>query len=429
MRLRLSSALAILSTLTALVTCFSGTHLMMTERASSTPLVFAHYMLIMQPKNGDYTEDINLAKDAGIDAFAVNYGGWNVDWTQHAAQLGKFYETAEQLGFHLFLSFDTTSVRDTNMIIDLVNTYASSPAQLKVDGKLMLSSFQTDPPAWNWQTDILNKLNAPGLLLPGTLSDDAAALFSDEIPGAGPFTWIHPSATAGKEHATDIALASQRDSTGKLWMAGLAPWFFTHLGPDKNWAQAQDDQIFVDRWSSLLILKPNFIEIITWNDWSESSYIGPPDSSATGTTNVYWGSTDHSAFRSLTKAFIKAFKAGQDTVAVDTADEGVYMFYRRQLAQSLGTSDPLPLPSDAGSLKDKVFVVSLLSAPAEITLTSGDTAPLSWTAPVGLQKTGHPWGYGAQVLQARRGDQIIADKVGEAIVEQLEKYDGNVVAI
>ncbi|KAL8672977.1 MAG: hypothetical protein Q9224_007543, partial [Gallowayella concinna] len=273
----------------------------MTERASSTPLVFAHYMLIMQPKDGDYTNDINLAKAAGIDAFAINYGGWNVDWTQHEAQLEKFYRTAEQMSFQLFLSIDTTSVKDPNMIIHLSNTYSSnSPAQLKINGKIMLSSFQTDPPAWNWQTDVMDKINTPVLLLPGTLSDDAAALFSNDIPGAGPFTWIHPSASAEKEHSTDMAMASQRDSSkGKLWMAGIAPWFFTHLPHDnKNWAQAQDDAIFIDRWASLLTLKPDFIEIVTWNDWSESSYIGPPTDDSLA-SDVYWAEVDHGVFREL----------------------------------------------------------------------------------------------------------------------------------
>ncbi|KAI4238234.1 MAG: hypothetical protein L6R40_005774 [Gallowayella cf. fulva] len=401
----------------------------MTKRASPTPLVFAHYMLIMQPKDGDYTNDINLAKAAGIDAFAVNYGGWNVDWAQHETQLARFYRTAEQLSFHLFLSIDTTSVKDPNVIISLSNTYLSSPAQLKVDDKIMLSSFQTDPPAWDWQADVISKINGPVLFFPGTLSDDAAALFSDDIPGAGLFPWIHPSATAEKEHSTDTALASQRDSTGKMWMAGIAPWFFTHLSADKNWAQAQDDKIFMDRWSSLLSLKPNFIEIVTWNDWSESSYIGPPDSSAPGASDVYWASVDHGAFRDLSKAFIRAFKAGQTSVTVEEADEAVYMFYRRQPASALRSSDPLPLPADAASLKDEVFVVTLLSGSADVTLKSGDAAPVSWTAPAGLQKTGQAWSYGAQGLQARRGDKVIADKTGPAIVVRLEKYDGNVVAM
>ena len=402
----------------------------MDRRDGPSPYVFAHYMLIMQPPNGDYTDDIGLAKAAGIDAFAVNYGGWNVDWAQQEGFLAKFYQTAEAQDFKLFLSIDTTSVNDTSMIIRLTNTYADSPAQFRVDGKVVLSSFQTNPPAWNWKNDVLDQIGSLVLFLPGTLSDAADQLFGDDgMSGDGPFTWIHPTKTVDDEHATDISMASARTSNNKLWMAGIAPWFFKQLSADMNWAQAQDDGIFVDRWLSLLSLKPDFIEIITWNDWSESSYIGPPDSAPAGTTDVYWADKQHCAFRNISKPLIKAFKAGQTTVTVEEADEGVYFFYRIQPAAAQGTNDPLPLPTDAENLKDEVFVITLLSAPATVTLTSGSAMPVTWTAPAGLEKTAHEWSLGAQTLKAVRGNATIADKTGPAIVSSLEKYDGNVVAI
>ncbi|KAL8871834.1 MAG: hypothetical protein Q9174_002422 [Haloplaca sp. 1 TL-2023] len=239
----------------------------MSPRAPSNPLVFAHYMLIMQPSANDYTTDINLAKEVGISAFAVNYGGWNVDWALHSTHLATFYTQAAAQNFHLFLSFDLTSVTDPSMIVNITNTYASHPAQLKLpDGKILLSTFQTDPPAWNWQSDVLDKLTAPVIFIPGTLSNDASALFSDSNPGDGTFPWIHPSASSSEEYALDIALASQRSqssSADKKWMAPLAPWFFKRLGPGMNWANAQDDSIFIDRWTSLLQLKPDFIELVT----------------------------------------------------------------------------------------------------------------------------------------------------------------------
>ena len=48
------------------------------RQITSGPMVFAHYMLVFQPSNNDYTNDITLAKAAGIDAFAVNFErpGW-----------------------------------------------------------------------------------------------------------------------------------------------------------------------------------------------------------------------------------------------------------------------------------------------------------------------------------------------------------------
>lgn len=63
-------------------TCVSGDYSTGSKKNSISPFVFAHYMLLTRSPNGDYTNDINLARAAGIDAFAINFGGWNVNFTQ-----------------------------------------------------------------------------------------------------------------------------------------------------------------------------------------------------------------------------------------------------------------------------------------------------------------------------------------------------------
>jgi len=35
------------------------------------------------------------------------------------------------------------------------------------------------------------------------------------------------------------------------------------------------DLLWFDRWNELLKLGPQFIEIVTWNDYGESHYVGP----------------------------------------------------------------------------------------------------------------------------------------------------------
>jgi hypothetical protein len=35
------------------------------------------------------------------------------------------------------------------------------------------------------------------------------------------------------------------------------------------------DRLWFDRWRQILELAPRFVEIITWNDYGESHYIGP----------------------------------------------------------------------------------------------------------------------------------------------------------
>ena len=388
--------------------------------------VFAHYMLVTRPPGGDYTNDINLARSAGIDAFAINFGGWNVNFTEQEGYLKDFYTTAERLQYKVFISIDCTSVTDSNMVVRLANQYANSSAQFKINDKLLLSTFQTNPPAWNWQTDVLDKINSPVFFIPGTLSDDASQVFS-QTPGDGFFPWIHPTKTAQQEADTDSSYAVQRDAKGKIWMAAIAPWFFKRFDAGDNWSQAQDDAIFIDRWQHLLQLKPDLIEIVTWNDWGESSYVGPADTSGLSPSS-YWDTLDHSAFLEMTSIFIKSYKTGQTNVVINPAEENVYFFYRLQPAATLGTLDTLPLPLDAEYLKDNVFVVSFLTNEANITLISGgNTHQIPGVQ--GVNKVAISWTLGNQSLSADRQGQIFIEKNGPNISAQLDRYNGNVIVL
>jgi glucan endo-1,3-alpha-glucosidase len=52
-----------------------------------------------------------------------------------------------------------------------------------------------------------------------------------------------------------------------LMAAAVSPWFNTHYGGDtfnKNWI-FYSDWLFQSRWDQALQLKPQFIEILTWN--------------------------------------------------------------------------------------------------------------------------------------------------------------------
>lgn len=409
------------------------------RETASSPLVFAHYMLIIQPPNNDYTNDINLAKAAGIDAFAVNYGGDNANFPQLDGFLENFYTTAAKMNFKLFTSIDTTSVTSAPMAANLTQTYVNHPAQLKIDNKALLSSFSNNPPALDWQTDVLDKATSPVLFIAGSLSTTAADVPPQNAP-FGQFTWIHPDSTPSSgpvggqisEASIDADFAAHR-TQDKPWMAGIAPWFFRRLAPDQNWLHAQDSFIWAARWENLLKLKPDYIEIVTWNDYGESSYIGPADprpADVIASDVDYYSSMGHTAFLKMTKIFIKAFKAGQTIVTVDPVDEDIFMMYRTQPALVNGADDTWSLPTNVTYMEDNVYVFSFLANEASATLTSGGN-PAIIPAPVGVSTMNVPWTLGAQVLTASRpmADGHNINKKGPDIVGQLKRYNGNVVAL
>jgi glucan endo-1,3-alpha-glucosidase len=90
----------------------------------------------------EWTEDIELASSHGIDGFALNIG--SNPW--QAAQVSAAYAAALGTSFKLFLSFDMTSLpgsscSDVTLLRDLITACATSPNQLRWNGKIVVSTF------------------------------------------------------------------------------------------------------------------------------------------------------------------------------------------------------------------------------------------------------------------------------------------------
>lgn len=82
------------------------------------------------------------AKAAGIDAFALNIG--TDSFTDE--QLGYAYDSASKNGMSVFISFDFNwwTISQASDIGTKIAKYAGEDAQLKVDGKVFVSSFAGD---------------------------------------------------------------------------------------------------------------------------------------------------------------------------------------------------------------------------------------------------------------------------------------------
>jgi len=148
----------------------------------------------------------------------------------------------------------------------------------------------------------------------------------------------------------------------------------------------------------------------------------------------YYGNLDHTAFLKMTHMFIKAFKAGHEEVTVDPSEEDVFMFYRIHPVNTMGSDSSFPdnawpLPENSSHISDNVYMIPFLSKPATIYLNSGGT-PWQMQAPAGASKGVVPWTQGVQTLTASRDINGQAfNKTGPAIVSQMQRYQGNVVAI
>ncbi|KAM0245765.1 hypothetical protein ACHAQJ_010470 [Trichoderma viride] len=114
-------------------------------RQDGGPLVFCHFMIGIvgsRTSAADFDADMQAAKAAGIDAFALNIG---VD-SYTDQQLGYAYDSAANNGMKVFISFDFNwyHTDQGTQVRQMIQKYASKPAQLMVDGKVFASSFAGD---------------------------------------------------------------------------------------------------------------------------------------------------------------------------------------------------------------------------------------------------------------------------------------------
>ncbi|KAL7622674.1 hypothetical protein AAE478_008188 [Parahypoxylon ruwenzoriense] len=352
--------------------------------------VFAHYMvgLTSGQSRDQWQKDIIEAKSAGIDGFALNVGSadsWNAD------QLKLAYDTATANNFSLFLSFDmAASSWSIDQVISLVNQYKGAGSQLKVDGKPFVSTFEGPDWADNWASvrlgtgDIFfvpdwSSLGAPGV--GGELSLIDGAFNWGAWPNANEYTM-----TTGNDVAYKSALQ------GKAYMMGVSPYFYTSKGdaknyPDevrrltiidlpqynKNW-YSSSDSLWYDRWKQVLEINPDYIQIITWNDYGESSYINDPvPAQIVSGAETYVNGFAHSAYRFVLPYFINAYKAGNADVELPT--EGAVAWYRTTPASVCADGGTVwgqgGGASAAGGTKDVISIIALSNSPKDITVAIG----------------------------------------------------------
>ncbi|KAL2140250.1 hypothetical protein VTI28DRAFT_4039 [Corynascus sepedonium] len=296
--------------------------------------VFAHYIVGLtcgQPPER-WDRDIVAAELAGLDGFALNIGPSD-DWT--IAQLDHAYQAAERrVGFFLFISFDMAAGNwSVPHVVGFINRYKGSPAQMKVEGKPLVSTFEGPDWATNWP---LVRNETGGIcLIPdwSSLGPHGVGQCLNLIDGA--FSWDAWPKSGQSKMTTVEDLLYKECLQGKRYMMGVSPWFYT--GKDmpiakfssrrgltepnldlpqwnKKW-YCSSESLWHDRWQQVLHLMPDFVQIITWNDFGESSYIcDPSPSQVVDGADKYVSGHSHAAFRAVLPYLIAAYKSGSANV-------------------------------------------------------------------------------------------------------------------
>ncbi|KAJ7031234.1 glycosyl hydrolase family 71-domain-containing protein [Mycena alexandri] len=387
------------------------------EKRQSFARMFCHFMIGIESdrtSSADYDADMIRAKSYGIDAFALNMD----------TQLGFAYDSASRNGMKVFISYDFNwwNTGQGGQIGAHLAGYASRPAQLFVNGAAFVSSFAGDG------VDVAAMRAAAG----------RSIMFVPNFhPGQGNFglidgalnwmAWPNNGNNKAPTPGANVTVAAGDSAyaaalAGKPYLAPASAWFSTHYGPEvsysKNWV-FPSDLLWYTRWNDLIKLGPPFIEIITWNDYGESHYVGPLSSKHQDDGASKWvNDMPHNAWLDMAKPFIAAYKAGATSPNSFITQDQIIYWYRPTLStlncDATDTTSNTPANNASGnyfegrpngyqSMSDSVFVVTLLTSPGTLIITSGGHSQ-TFNAPAGAASFSVPMFVGQQSFALARNN-------------------------
>lgn len=203
-----------------------------------------------------------------------------------------------------------------------------------------------------------------------------------------------PDGPVDKTTDNDLAWQNFANSGGKSYMMGISPWFYTDLPQfNKAWVW-RGDSMWADRWQQALEVKPRFIEVVTWNDFGESHYIGPIDeSSIVSGANRYVDNMPHEAWLQTlpyqTAAYKNAYNTANAAPGVASGQEKIVYWYRKSPAaagstDATGNNCPSAINnggyqtcySPSEILEDEVFAIVMASQAGTATISIGGASSM-----------------------------------------------------
>ncbi|ODN83711.1 hypothetical protein L202_01805 [Cryptococcus amylolentus CBS 6039] len=363
---------------------------------SSTKYVYAHHMVgnTYSYTQSIWASDISQAYAAGIDGFALNYG--SDSW--QTSRIADAYAAAKAQGsFKLFLSMDVSSLScssaaDAATLVSTVTTYASHSAAAKYENKTLLSTFSGESctfgqgsyqAGWTYFRTLLSKAGVSVYFMPATFADTST--FSSSSWMDGEFNWNSgwPIGSTALDTSSDTTYLAALGN--KEYMAAASPAFFTYYGPtsyNKNWIYRSDDWLLARRFEQIISQRVSIdlIELISWNDYGESHYLGPIRTDQPNSQ----GWTDgmpHTAWLTVVSYYASAFKTGSYSAGSDQ----LVLWSRPHPKAATPSAATNSRPTNWNYTDDNLYVWVALKSAATVSITSGSNT-VSWSLAAGVSK-------------------------------------------
>ncbi|HTZ80016.1 MAG TPA: endo-1,3-alpha-glucanase family glycosylhydrolase [Stellaceae bacterium] len=378
--------------------------------------VFAHYMVCcpmagLDAEAADYLPEMRQAQAMGIDAFALNVGGWKQE-PIYPAVTARLFAAARSLGndFKLFFSIDGLEIDEA---VAMLSAYYDHPAYFRHGGKPLLSCYSGDA---DWAAALLAalaKVHRPVFFVPAFFPPRSGERFSQagvrqliaQNPELDGFFYFGGAGTGVEIAERSRRIGDAWHSAGKLYMAPVTPYY---RGMDGNYRlfETRGFEGMAQQWQSAIETDAQWVEIVTWNDWGESTYVasfGPPN--ATELWDGRWGPIlSHAGYLAASQYYIRWFKTGAQQIDRDR----LFWFYRlaprSRPGRRIPEGKPQSFPKGAGLLEDRVFASAFLTAPAVLHIESGGR-PYEFPLAAGVHHVAADFAPGPQRFRLERGGQ------------------------
>ena len=414
-----------------------------------TKKVFAHYMVCFTSYgNGTvegYKKDIQDAQNLGIDGFALNCGSWDSSYKLHVAHL---FQAAAELGtnFKVFFSVDRCCNITDNQVEDMIQTYANSPNYFKFNTRPFLSAWGGGGSFKNVVNDLKRKGHnlyfVPFLYSKGlgnydveipdynTVLENYTDVWKNYIDGYFYFGAVGIPVRNNRGSDIDVAesIAKVTHDNKITFMSFVSPeyWGDKQGGSGRRYYEYNGGEGLISEWESIIkIQKPEWVELTTWNDWTEGTYFSPISNidDYLPTLRQYHNEKgfykSHKGFAELSRYYIQWYKTGMRPAI--KKDE-IFYFYRTQ-SKNIDVSDPKGKVSKLnGEVDDEIYVTSFLTAPAELVVSSGKSTT-NYKLPRGINNTRMPFSFGKQYFKVLRNGKTIINQQGEDIIQFPQSYN------
>jgi len=307
----------------------------------------------------DLRHEVRQAKAAGIDGFTLNI--MSLSGSNWDAALNLMRAAADVGGFTIVPNVDANasiaSESPAKIASGLAQLYEYSSAE-KVGNQYLLSSFAAEKKSTEWWRQVITALerdhNVPIQFMAVFLAPTDANMKAFAPISYGFSRWGGRTVASVANRPDDAARAHV---LGRTWMEPVA---YQDARPRSGaYAESNNTETGRAAWNKAIEDHADFVQIVTWNDYSESTQIAP---------SVAHGSVllDISAY------YIDWFRNGRPPTI---GSDHLYLTHRIHKYAASATSGIDNMASTLGGAstppRDTVEALAFLTSPARVKVSAG----------------------------------------------------------